>query len=156
MNSKYLTGAIIAILALSMGLFFWQSNANAPLAIPNEPIPEPVLIDKLPEADANALPVGDAPPTPPRASKLSREERRFNRYDLDRNEQISRIELMSSRTKAFKKLDIDGNNLLTFEEWAISTSNRFAKADSNKNLLLTREEFKSTKSKSSPKPRCKC
>lgn len=156
MTSKYLIGGIIAILALSAGLFIWQSNANPPLAIPNEPLPEPALIDRLPQANVDAPQVGDAPPTPPSASKLSREERRFNRYDLDRNDQISRIEMMSSRTKAFKKLDVDGNNLLTFEEWAISTSDRFAKADANADMLLTRNEFKSTKSKSTPKPRCKC
>lgn len=154
--SKYLIGGILAILTLSLGLFWWQSIANAPLAIPNEPPPEPELIDELPEADQNAPQFGLAPPNPPKATKASREERRFNRYDLDRNEQISRTEMMASRTKAFKKLDIDGNNLLTFEEWAISTSKRFEKADSDNNLKLTRDEFRSTKSKSSPKPKCKC
>lgn len=156
MTSKYLIGGIMAILALSAGLFLWQSNANAPLAIPNEALPDPISIETLPEAKSDAPIFGEAPPTPPRASALSREEKRFNRYDLDRNDQISRIELMASRTKAFKKLDVDGNNLLTFEEWAISTSNRFAKADANQDLLLTRAEFKTTKSKPSPKPRCKC
>ncbi len=154
--SKYLIGGILAILAISAGLFWWQSNANAPLIIPNEPPPEPILLDTLPEADENAPQFGPAPPTPPKASKASKEERRFNRYDLDRNEEITRIEMMASRTKAFKKLDVDGNNLLTFEEWAISTSKRFEKADSDQNLRLTRKEFLTTKSKSSPKPRCKC
>lgn len=156
MMSKYLIGGTIAILALSAGLFLWQSNASPPLAIPDEPPPQPDTVIEIPEAAIDAPQVGDAPPTPPRASKLSREERRFNRYDLDRNDQISRIEMMASRTKAFRKLDVDGNNLLTFEEWAISTSDRFAKADQNNNLLLTRQEFLTTKSKSSPKPRCKC
>lgn len=160
MISKYLIGGLFAILAISAGLFWWQSNASAPLAIPIAPPPEaqidPADIESLPEADPNAPQFGEAPPTPPRASILSREERRFNRYDLDRNDEISRIEMMASRTKAFKKLDVDGNNLLSFEEWAVSTSDRFAKADSNKDKKLTRGEFKTTKAKSSPKPRCKC
>lgn len=154
--SKYLIGGIIAILAVSAGWFWWQSNANAPLIIPNEPLPEPELIDELPEADQNAPQFGPEPPSPPKAAKASREERRFNRYDLDRNDEISRTEMMASRTKAFRKLDIDGNNLLTFEEWAVSTSNRFEKADNNADLKLTRDEFLSTKSKPSTRPKCKC
>ncbi len=160
MMSKYLIGGLFAILAISVGLFWWQSNASVPLSIPNSPPPEaqidPVEIDSLPEADPNAPQFGKAPPNPPRASILSREERRFNRYDLDRNDEISRIEMMASRTKAFKKLDVDGNNLLTFEEWAITTSDKFAKADSDNNKKLTRSEFKTTKAKRSTKPKCKC
>lgn len=160
MMSKYLIGGLFAILAISAGLFWWQSNASAPLPIPNSPPPEaevnPINVETLPEADPNSPQFGKAPPSPPRASKLSREERRFNRYDLDRDNEISRIEMMASRTKAFKKLDVDGNNLLSFEEWAIRTSDRFAKADSDKNKKLTRDEFKTTKAKKSSKPKCKC
>ena len=52
--------------------------------------------------------------SPPQAPKASREEMRFNRYDKDRDDLITRNELMSSRTRDFRKLDTDGNNLLTF------------------------------------------
>ena len=158
--SKYLIGGLFALLAISAGLFWWQTNASAPLPIPHSPPPEaeidPIDINTLPEADPNAPSFGKAPPNPPRATKLSREERRFNRYDLDQNNEISRIEMMSSRTKAFKKLDVDGNNLLSFEEWAVRTSERFAKADSDNDKKLTRGEFETTKAKKSTKPRCKC
>jgi len=156
MTSKYVIGALAAIIAISVGLFWWQSNASAPLPIPNEPPPEPELLEKLPEADANAPQVGPDLPSPPKAAELSREERRFNRYDLDKNSLVTRTEMMASRTKAFKKLDVDGNNLLTFEEWAIRTSDKFANADDNNDLRLTRSEFKSTRSKSAKKPKCKC
>ena len=98
---------------------------------------------------------GAEPPTPPKAYMASREEKRFNRYDRDRDEVITRLELMSSRTKAFRKLDKDGNNLLSFEEWAVATSDRFEKADRNQNNQLTRFEFRTTRPKRSA-PRCKC
>jgi len=87
---------------------------------------------------------------------LSREEVRFNRYDRNRDELVSRIEMMSSRTKDFKKLDRDGNNLLSFEEWAAATGERFARADSNRDSLLTRKEFLSTRPKRVAKPNCRC
>jgi len=109
----------------------------------------------LPEADPDALTIGPAPPTPPKAYKASREELRFNRYDRNRDEIITRLEMMSSRTDSFRKLDKDGNNLLTFEEWAVATSDKFAGADRDGNSQLTRTEFRTTRPKRSP-ARCKC
>src|SRR3546814_12256555 len=69
--------------------------------------------------------VGAPPPMPPSAPQQTREERRFARYDRNRDDIITRTEMLSSRTKAFRKLDMDGNNLLSFEEWAVKTSDRF-------------------------------
>jgi hypothetical protein len=115
-----------------------------------------MISDALPEAAANAPAFGPAPPTPPEAPKASREEVRFNRSDRNRDELVSRLEMMGSRTKAFKALDSDGNNLLTFEEWAAATGQRFAGAVRNKDLLLTRKEFAQTRPKSVAKPGCRC
>ena len=106
----------------------------------------------VPSTDKNL----DPPPVPPEAPKLSREEVRFNRYDRDRDELISRNELMGSRTAAFRKLDTDGNNLLTFEEWAVATGERFKGADADRNGLLTRQEFATTAPKRKAKARCRC
>jgi hypothetical protein len=107
-------------------------------------------------AAADAPKFGAPPPELPEATKLSREEVRFNRYDRNRDELVSRIEMMSSRTKDFKRLDKDGNNLLSFEEWAAATGERFAKADGNHDAVLTRKEFLATRPKRSPKPGCRC
>ena len=100
-------------------------------------------------ADAHA---DSASATP---SVLSPQRIRFNRYDRNGDESITRIEMMSCRTDAFRKLDKDGNNLLTFEEWAVATSDRFAGADGDGNGQLTRTEFRTTRPKRSV-PRCKC
>ena len=106
---KILAGAGIALLMVSGGLWFWQSQAGTEVPIPQPPPALPQQLS-LPEPDASAPKFGPAPPTPPQAPKASREEQRFNRYDRNRDDLVSRLEMMSSRTKDFKKLDKDGNN----------------------------------------------
>ncbi len=153
---RYVAGAGSMMLLMTAGMFLWIGASGQEVAIPEAP-PPPELTEPegLPEADEMAPALGPPPPTPPRAYKASREERRFNRYDRNRDEVITRLELMSSRTKAFKALDEDGNNLLTFEEWAVATSDRFAGADTDENGQLTRSEFRSTRPKRTAS-RCKC
>jgi Ca2+-binding EF-hand superfamily protein len=99
-------------------------------------------------------------PTPPEASELTREQRRFFRYDRNRDLTITRNEMLSTRSDAFRKLDADGNNLLTFEEWAATTANRFDGADADGNGELTPREFRTT-AKPSPtrtprRSNCRC
>ncbi len=153
---KFAAGAAGMMLMLTAGLFIWIGAQGQDNPIPEAPPPpkqaEP---ESLPVAELDAETLGPAPPTPPKAYKASREEMRFNRYDRNRDEIITRLEMMSSRTDSFRKLDKDGNNLLTFEEWAVATSDRFVRADGNANGQLTRTEFRTTRPKRS-KPRCKC
>lgn len=93
---------------------------------------------------------------PPEANEVGREARRFNQLDKDRDNRISRIEMLSPRAKAFRKLDADGNNLLSFEEWAVATVDRFKTADGNADLFLTRQEFATTRPKDKPRSKQKC
>ena len=152
-------GAISAVILLLGGWLIWagqskSSTASAAQSLVGAPAPEPLT---LPEGATGLR--GKAPPglpSPPEAGPKSREEKRFNRYDKDRNEVISRIEMMASRSKDFKKLDTDNNNLLSFEEWAIKTSDKFAGADGDKNGKLTRSEFATTAPKPKAKPSCAC
>ena len=152
---RFLAGGGVAIVLLTCGLLFWQSRANQQNPIPAPP-PPAALAEGLPEADEDAPEFGAAPPLPPSAAKASREEMRFNRYDRNRDNLITRLEMMSSRTKAFQKLDKDHNNLLTFEEWATATGERFGKADGNRDGQLNRTEFSSTRPKKAAKPGCRC
>lgn len=152
---RVLIGGVAALLMAGAGLVFWRTEANQEAAIPAAP-PPAAISDKLPQADSNAPAFGPAPPTPPEAPKASREEIRFNRYDRNKDELVSRTEMLGSRTKAFKALDTDGNNLLTFEEWAAATGKRFAGADVNSDQLLTRKEFAKTRPNLPAKPGCRC
>lgn len=157
---NFLGGLAAGLLLIVGGYLIWQGRTQAEVsnnqeaALVGEPAPEPLT---LPEGASGLR--GKAPPglpTPPEAAPKSREEKRFNRYDKDRDEAISRLELMASRAKDFKKLDVDGNNLLSFEEWAVKTSEKFAGADADGNGRLTRGEFATTAPKRKAAPACRC
>ncbi|WP_404339301.1 hypothetical protein AB2M62_08320 [Sphingomonas sp. MMS12-HWE2-04] len=96
------------------------------------------------------------PDAAPSASAKTREQKRFDRYDKDRNDAVSREEYLMSRRKAFAKLDTDRDGKLGFEEWALKTTTKFAEADKDKSATLTRAEFLATAPKRAAKPRCSC
>lgn len=148
-------GGLAALLLVAAGLFWWQSRAA--IKPDGRPVPEILAApvdDSLPEGDANAF--GAAPPMPANASPQSREQRRFGRYDRNRDGVITRAEMLSSRTKAFRKLDTDGNNLLSFEEWAVATADRFGAADANKDGKLAPAEFAVTAPPVKARAKCRC
>lgn len=152
--SRFLIGGVASALMLTGGVFLWKAYSQD---AEEEVLPEaPPALAAIPVAGANAPKRGPAPPDLPAAKEASREERRFNRFDRDRNNKISRVELMSSRTAAFRKLDKDRNNLLTFEEWAAATGERFAGADADRSGDLTRAEFATTAPKRAAKAKCSC
>ncbi len=151
---RVILGMVLGLVLAGIGVFWWQGRAsveqNAP---PPPPLELAIPADQLPQADP-----GDARgPAPPEVSARTREQMRFDRYDRNRDNIISRNEMLATRTSAFRKLDKDGNNLLTFEEWAVATVDKFAGADRNGDGTLTREEFAATAPKPvAKKPACKC
>lgn len=154
---RLVLGAVSALILVGIGMFWWQGRAEVERGAP-PPLPEPMVEkpdeETLPQVDPGTM-VG---PEPPEATELTREQRRFFRYDRNRDLKITRTEMLSSRTSGFRKRDKDGNNLLTFEEWAVTTAERFAGADADGNLELTPAEFATTapKRKPKPKPKCEC
>jgi len=151
---RMVMGLFLGLIIASIGLYWWQGvaqveqNAPPPPMVPEGPSPE-----DLPVTDPGDM----EGPTPPEASELTREQRRFFRYDRNRDLVITRNEMLSTRSDGFRKLDADGNNLLTFEEWAVTTVDRFEGADADGNGKLTQREFSATAPKLAPrKPACKC
>lgn len=140
--NRMVLGALAALLMVAAGLFWWQGRAELARGVPP------------PDISANA-PAGDAPielpsanPSArggalPRAAKitLSKEQKRFNRYDRNRDGQVSRTEMLSTRVKAFQKLDTNHDNMLSFEEWAVKTSDRFKEIDANHDGIITPAEL---------------
>ncbi|MEO0689486.1 MAG: hypothetical protein AAFY51_04195 [Pseudomonadota bacterium] len=149
------TGVFLGLVLAGVGVFWWAGQAQVEKLAPPppDPVAETPSQDELPLVE-----VGDLEgPEPPEASELTREERRFFRYDRDRDRVITRNEMLSTRSDAFRKLDVDGNNLLTFEEWAVTTVERFEGADTDGDDKLTPAEFRTTAPKSRPAPaRSKC
>jgi hypothetical protein len=155
--NRIVVGAFAALLLVASGLFWWQGRAETEQGAPPPELgaANPADIDReieLPDEDGAGM-VG---PALPEVDEDTREERRFNRLDRNRDNLISRNEALAPRVAAFRKLDRDGNNLLSFEEWAVMTSNRFKGADANGDRSLTRQEFESTRPKQSAQPRCRC
>ncbi|MCB2061841.1 MAG: hypothetical protein R3E09_19110 [Novosphingobium sp.] len=153
--NRILLGALAALLLVASGIFWWQGRAET-----EQGVPPPELALETDRPDPEAMPSADISglkgPAPPEADELTREQRRFSRYDRDSDGRITRNEMLSTRTRAFRALDKDGNNLLTFEEWAVTTADRFDGADANGDLSLTPEEFATTRPKRKPKPDCRC
>lgn len=148
-------GVFLGLIFAGVGVFWWQGRAQVEANAPPPPEPEDVALapEELPEIDPGDM----QGPTPPEASELTKEQKRFFRYDRNRDWRISRNEMLSTRSDGFRKLDVDGNNLLTFEEWAVTTATRFDGADADGNAELTPAEFATTAPKPKPKkPACRC
>lgn len=154
--NRTVLGAVGALLLAAAGLFWWQGRAAVESAAPPPPtlaeIPRESDLEAIPTEDGAGLMGGDLP----EANEATREERRFNRLDRNRDNLISRGEALQPRVAMFRKLDKDGNNLLSFEEWAVATSNRFKSGDANGDGSLTRAEFAKTKPKQAQRPACRC
>ena len=149
--NRIVLGAFAALVLVAVGLFWLQGRAAVEQGAP-PPVAPTDRPTGLPSADAAGL----EGPAPPEATELSREQRRFFRYDRNRDLKITRDEMLSTRTDAFRDLDADGNNLLTFEEWAVTTAQRFDSADADGNRELTQKEFATTAPRPSSAPRCNC
>ena len=152
--NRIVLGAVFALLLAGAGLFWWQGRAATESGAP------PPSLAVAGAAGDKPLPFGHANglrgAAPPEADPLTREQKRFDRLDHDRDGRITANEMLAPRAAAFRKLDLDHNNLLSFQEWAVRTSNRFSGADGNRDGALSREEFATTKPKPGKHPVCRC
>ena len=151
-----LLGGLATLMLVAAGIFWWQGRAETGFGGEAPALP----VESAPSAEPEELPTADVEGmegiAPPEVSEVGKETRRFNLIDKDRDNRISRNEMLATRANDFRKLDKDGNNLLTFEEWAHTTVDKFKFADGNGDLWLTRVEFATTRPKPKPKPKQKC
>ncbi|WP_423142516.1 hypothetical protein ACOYW6_03965 [Parablastomonas sp. CN1-191] len=155
--NRIVLGAVSALLLAAAGLFWWQGRAETERAAPALPAAElapPSGGEDIAIPDEDGAGLKGAPL--PSADPATRERKRFDRLDRDRDGRITRNEALAPRVGAFRKLDTDHNNLLSFEEWAVVTANKFKGADANGDNALSRDEFATTKPKERKKPACKC
>lgn len=141
---RYLVGGLAALLLVAAGVFLFKGSAIADHGLPAAP---------------QAAVSGTTPALPdaaPAATERTREQKRFDRYDKDRNGQVSRDEYLAARHKAFAKLDVDHDGKLAFEEWAAKAIAKFGDADKDKSGAMTAAEFATTAAKRSARPRCAC
>lgn len=143
---RYLAAAGAVALTAVAALLLFRGDTPSQASTPPPPSAE--------ESSASREPLPDEAP---RASDRSREEKRFDRYDKDRDSSMTREEYLAPRRKAYAKLDTNGDGKLSFEEWAVRSTTRFAGADKDKSGVLTRAEFATTAPKRKPAiPKCAC
>jgi len=139
---RWIAGIVSAALLATAGLFVWRAQAGQGTN----------LVVPPPAAAPGAMTIADLA-GPPSASEKTREEKRFGRYDKDKNGAVGREEYLVSRRKAFAKLDLDHDGKLSFDEYAIKTETKFAAADKDRNGALTAPEFAATRVVRKSKPR---
>jgi hypothetical protein len=141
---RYLAGAAAGFLLVVAGMMLQalRPGAVAPLAA------MPAVASE-PGGQETAV-------TVPEASAKTREEKRFNRYDKDRDGSITRVEYLASRTKAFGKLDANHDGNLSFDEWAVKAETKFATADADKSGAMNATEFATTAVKRKARPKANC
>ncbi|MDQ1231067.1 histidine kinase [Sphingomonas sp. SORGH_AS_0879] len=142
---RYLAGGLGTLMLVGAGLFLWGSRPDAP-----SPLPAASAAAGVPTQAAE----DDA--ALPEASAKTREQKRFDRYDKDRDGKITREEYLAARRKAYAKLDRDGDGKLSFDEWAIKATTKFAAADHDKSGAMNPAEFATTAVKRRPAARRDC
>lgn len=141
---RYWLGGGGAIAAVAAALL-WTARETPSAALP--PAPAPVMAADDGPAIAGAV---------PESSPQTREQRRFGRYDKDRDGAITRTEYLASRRKAFAKLDADGDGRLSFDEWSAKTQAKFDAADRDRSGAMSAEEFATTAVRRRPARAAKC
>ncbi len=142
---RYLTGGAATLAIVAAGWSLAGSSARPDPVLPPQP--------RAQQAGGTADPLPDAAPE---ASERTREQKRFDRFDKDRDGKIVREEYLAARRKAYAKLDVDQDGRLSFDEWAVKATTKFAAADKDSTGAMTPAEFATTAVTRKPQVRAKC
>ena len=129
---RFLAGAAASFLLLTGAFLIWQSRAEHVSGLPGAP-----------PARAATLFGSTEPLQAPEASAKTREEKRFARYDKDKDGKVETMEYLAARRRNFDKLDVDHNGALSFAEYAVKGIEKFNAAGGRKGFL-TPAEFVAT------------
>ena len=143
---RFLAGAAAAFLLMTGAFLIWQSRAAEVPGLPNAPAPRAFSASMVSDGSLQA----------PEASAKSREEKRFSRYDKNKDGKVQEEEYLVARRRNFDKLDADHNGALSFQEYAVKGIDKFNAADHGRKGWLTEAEFATT---APPPPRhktCSC
>ncbi len=145
---RFLAGVASALLLVTAGFFLWTGHARRDVSLP--------AVHATAAAGEAVVAADPAPAVadPPAASEKTREQKRFDRYDRNRDGKVDRDEYLLSRHKAFAKLDTNGDGKLSFEEYSAKAIAKFAKADGDRSGTLDAAEFATTRVQRKSKPRC--
>ena len=143
---RFLAGAAAALLLAAGGILWF----NGPT------VPGRLLASAPPALAAQTDAGAELPDAVPEATAKTREEKRFGRYDKDKNGAITREEYLAARRRAYAKLDVDHDGKLSFDEWAVKATTKFAAADADHNGAMNPAEFTTTAVKRVARKTGKC
>ena len=143
--ARFLAGAAACFLLLTGAFLIWQSRAQQASTLPPAPPPRAASPAMVVPGRLEA----------PEASPKSREERRFSRYDKNKDGKVQAPEYLAARQRNFEKLDADHNGALSFQEYAVSGIEKFNAAGGRKGWLSP-AEFVATAPPPPKKPKCSC
>ena len=125
---RFLAGAAASFLFLTGAFLLWQSHAARSSSLPSAP----------PARTANLFAASQTLEAP-EASPKSREQKRFSRYDHDKDGKVEAAEYLAARRRNFDKLDADHNGALAFQEYAVKGIEKFNGAGGKKGWLSPAE-----------------
>ena len=130
---RFFAGVASCFLLMTGAFLLWQSHAARVSAFPDAPA-----------ARSASLFGGGEPLQAPEASDKSRAEKRFSRYDHNKDGKVEADEYLAARRRNFDKLDVDHNGALSFQEYVAKGIEKFNTADQDRNGWLTEAELATT------------
>jgi hypothetical protein len=126
---RFLAGAAACFLLMTGAFLIWQSRAAQGPSLPGAPAPRAFSASMVSDGSLQA----------PEASAKSREEKRFSRYDHNKDGRVEADEYLAARRRNFDKLDADHNGALSFQEYAVKGIEKFNAAGGHKGWLSAAE-----------------
>lgn len=142
---RFLAGAAACFLLMTGAFLIWQSHAARQTRLPAGPEPQAY--------GASMLSAGQL--VAPEASPKTREEKRFSRYDKNKDGKVQSDEYLAARKRNFDKLDADHNGVLSFREYAVKGIEKFNAAGGRKGWLSP-AEFVATAPPPPKRKTCSC
>jgi hypothetical protein len=142
---RFLAGAAACFLLMTGVFLIWQSHAARRPGLPAAPEPQAYGASKLSAGQLVA----------PEASPKSSEEKRFSRYDRNKDGKVQAEEYLAARRRNFDKLDVDHNGALSFQEYAVKGIEKFNAAGGRKGWLSP-AEFVATAPPPAKRKTCSC
>lgn len=144
---RFFAGVAPCFLLMTGAFLLWQSRAER----------APVSPVGAGAASAKSLLFGDdAPLKAPEASAETREQKRFSRYDKNKDGKVEADEYLAARRKNFDKLDLDHNGALSFPEYAAKGIEKFNAAGGRKGWLSPAEFAATAPPQAKHKSACSC
>ena len=131
---RFLAGVASCFLLMTGAFLIWQSHAEKGPGLPPAPAGR----------SASSLFGAGEQLQAPEASEKTRSEKRFSRYDHNKDGKVEADEYLAARRRNFDKLDLDHNAALSFQEYAAKGIEKFNGADHGRKGWLTEAELATT------------